>query len=198
LSTRAPMRIITKDEFFLHIDEFEKKVKEGAVFVYPTDTIYGIGCDATNNESVERIRELKDRSSAPFSIIAPSLEWIRENCRIPPDANEWLKKLPGPYTLILALKKLHCVAPSVTKDGKTLGVRMPKHWIRAMVRKLNIPLVTTSVNKTGKSFMRSIDDMDNDIKARVHFIIDEGPLEHNPSNIIDLTGTTVTVTDRSR
>lgn len=190
------MRIITKDEFFLHIDEFEELVKKGAVFVYPTDTIYGLGCDATNNESVERIREIKDRSTTPFSVIAPSIEWIMKNCVVPPEAQEWLKKLPGPYTLILALKNPRCVTPSVTKGGKTLGIRMPKHWIRALVRKLDIPLVTTSVNKTGKSFMRSIDDMDNDIKMRVNFIIDEGPLEHNPSNIIDLTGKTVKVIDR--
>ncbi len=192
------MRIITKDEFFLHIDEFEEKVEDGAVFVYPTDTIYGIGCDATNDRGVERIRELKDRSGAPFSVIAPSIDWIRENCEIGPEAKEWIEKLPGPYTLILPLKRPDCVAPSVTKDGRTLGVRMPKHWIRALVRKLDIPLVTTSVNKTGKSFMRSVDDMDNDIKMRVSFIIDEGPLEHRPSNIIDLAGATVTVMDRSK
>lgn len=191
------MRIITKDEFFLHIEEFEEKVRQGDVFVYPTDTIYGIGCDATNNEAVDNIRKIKDRSKAPFSVIAPSIDWIRENCEITSEAEEWLEKLPGAYTLILLLKNPDCVAKGVC-NGKTLGVRMPKHWIRALVRTLGVPIVTTSVNKTGQSFMRSIDDLDQDIKMRVGFIIDEGTLEHRPSNIVNLTEGSITIRDRSK
>lgn len=191
------MRIITKDEFFLHIEEFEEKVRQGDVFVYPTDTIYGIGCDATNNEAVDNIRKIKDRSKAPFSVIAPSIDWIRENCEITSEAEEWLEKLPGAYTLILPLKNPDCVAKGVC-NGKTLGVRMPKHWIRALVRTLGVPIVTTSVNKTGQSFMRSIDDLDQDIKMRVGFIIDEGTLEHRPSNIVNLTEGSITIRDRSK
>lgn len=191
------MRTITKDEFFLHIEEFEEKVRQGDVFVYPTDTIYGIGCDATNNDAVDIIRKLKNRSKAPFSIIAPSIDWIRENCEITPEAETWLEKLPGAYTLILSLKNPNSVAKGVC-DGKTLGVRMPKHWIRALVRTLGIPIVTTSVNKTGQSFMRSVGDIDSDIKMRVSFLIDEGTLEHRPSNIINLAEETVTIRDRTK
>ena len=63
--------------------DFVEDIKHGAVFIYPTDTIYGLGCDATNGVSVQRIKDLKYRDSdKPMSIIAPSVDWIKENCEV--------------------------------------------------------------------------------------------------------------------
>ena len=63
--------------------DFIEDIKNGAVFIYPTDTIYGLGCDATNLASVKLIRELKYRDKdKPMSVIAPSVEWIREHCEV--------------------------------------------------------------------------------------------------------------------
>ena len=95
------MEILTKTELQLRYDEIIEKINHGAVFIYPTDTIYGIGCSALNQGSIDKIRRLKERPDSPFSVWIPSLRWITENCNIKSEDKEWLKQLPGPFTLII-------------------------------------------------------------------------------------------------
>lgn len=187
-------KVVTKEEFLLNKSQHYELLRDGALFVYPTDTIYGIGCNALDNEAVEKIRELKGRPEAPFSVIVPSKEWIEEHLDVTPTAREWLAKLPGPYTLIMKMKK-QCVAPSVTAT-QTLGVRMPKHWIQEAVAELGVPIVTTSVNKAGEPFMMSVEAMDDSIRDAVECIIDDGEKNGRPSQIIFLDKETVEVRKR--
>lgn len=170
------MRVLTKENG----DEIIKQIQQGAVFIYPTDTIYGMGCDATNAAAVERIRQLKKRDTKPFSVIAPSKAWIEGHCELSEKARAWLDKLPGPYTLILPMKG-QPVAAEVTTN--TLGVRIPKHWMADIVARANVPLVTTSVNVAGEPPLTDPTNAD----FQVDFIIDEGPKEAAPSTVIDLT-----------
>lgn len=173
-------------EFLTREDQEKIKqfVRQGSVFVYPTDTIYGLGCDATKHSSVMRIRDIKKREEKPFSVIAPSKEWILENCLA---KMEDLARLPGPYTLILKLRK-KCVAQNVNLGLDTLGVRIPDHWFSTLVSKTGVPFVTTSANVSGQSFMTSLENLDTKIKESVDFIIYEGEKDGRPSEIIDLTG----------
>ncbi len=188
-------KVITKDEFILNKQEYLQAIRDGAVFVYPTDTIYGIGCNACKEGAVERIRELKNRSVAPFSIIPPSQDWIHKHLEILPTAQEWLAKLPGPYTLILPQKE-SILARSVTLANPDLGVRIPDHWIVGIVQEIGVPIITTSVNKAGDSFMTKIGDIDPDIKAGVDFIIDEGPKKARPSQIVFLNKESIDIKRR--
>ncbi len=164
--------------------EVVAKLKQGAVVVYPTDTIYGVGCDGTSDTSVSRVRALKRRPDLPFSVIAPGKDWIRENCHVPPAAEEWLDKLPGPYTLILRLSCKGCISPIVNNDSDTLGVRIPDHWFSGIVASLGRPFVTTSANLTGQAFMVREEDLDHSIKAGIDFMIYEGPKDNRPSTIV--------------
>jgi L-threonylcarbamoyladenylate synthase len=163
------------------------RVKDGAVFVYPTDTIYGIGCDATNSSAVQRVREIKKQNEQPLSVLAPGKEWIRANCRIPSSVEEWLAKIPGPYTLICTLKNQTAVAPEVTLGKSTLGVRLIAHQMQDIVAALGRPVVTTSANLHGKPFMTSLETLDPTVKKNADFILCEGPKEARPSTIVDLT-----------
>ena len=183
------MRILNADELKIEKDSIIESIIDGAVFIYPTDTIYGIGCNAQSSDSVKKIRELKARATNPFSVIAPSLEWIRENCIVTKEGEEWIKKLPGPYTLIFKLKSTNCVAKNVNAGLKTLGVRIPNHWVSKFVGEADIPLVTTSVNRSNEDYMTSLDDVDYIMMGSVDFILYEGPKKGKPSKIIDLTET---------
>src|SRR3989338_9230337 len=180
------MRILTKEEFLLEKIQLFEEILDGAVFVYPTDTIYGIGCNATDEKAVRKLREIKGRPTNPFSVIAPSAEWIIENCVLNEKQKEYLELLPGPYTLILKTKN-HPVAKSVNQGLSTLGVRIPDHWISDAVKDSKIPIVTTSANKSGDEYMTSLEDLDESIKNNVKFIVYEGEKEGKPSKIIDLT-----------
>ena len=176
------MKIINQKEVFKH----KESILKGAIFIYPTDTIYGIGCNALIKESVDKIRQIKERGNIPFSIIAPSKEWIYQNCTIDEQAKEWIEKLPGPYTLILKSKNKH-LSENVSPGLSTVGVRIPKHWISKFVNELGIPIITTSVIKHTKGNMTSLKDLDPDIKTSVELILYEGAIKGKPSTIIDLT-----------
>jgi L-threonylcarbamoyladenylate synthase len=180
------MEILTKAELSLRFDEISQKVTEGVLFIYPTDTIYGLGCKATDEVAVEKLRKLKERDKAPFSIWVPSLSWVKENCVMSKELEKWLRELPGPYTLIVKLKNKKAIAQNVAPNINTVGVRYPDHWFQKAVKKFGFPIITTSANKTGKPFMTGIENLDSEIEKTVEFIIYEGPKEGRPSKIVDV------------
>tara|TARA_Y100000310_G_C20574424_1_gene759752 strand:- start:535 stop:1101 length:567 start_codon:yes stop_codon:yes gene_type:complete len=180
------MEILTKSELRLRYDEIIKKIRAGALFIHPTDTIYGISCNALNEDSVQKIRDLKERPDNPFSVWVPSTVWIRENCCLNKEGKKWLKELPGPFTLILKPKDKTIVAKNVAPKKSTLGVRLPDHWFTKIVEDVDVPLVTTSVNKAGKRFMTDRENLDPEIERGVSFLIYEGEKKGRPSKVIDL------------
>ena len=180
------MDVLARQEIILRKEEIIKKIKDGAVFIHPTDTIYGLGCNALDEEAVKKIRKIKDRHNTPFSVWVPSQDWIKQNCPPSPTLNKWLKELPGAYTLIVKLKNKKSIAPNINPGNQTLGVRMPDHWLHEFIKEFDFPIVTTSANKTGKTFMTTLEDLDPEIKKNVDFIIYEGEKKAKPSKIINL------------
>ena len=83
--------------------------------------------------------------------------------------------------------KNQCVAENVAPGKDTLGIRIPDHWFSNFVAEINMPIVTTSANKSNEDFMTSLDDLDSEIKSKVDFIVYEGEKKGKPSRIIDLT-----------
>ena len=189
------MKVVKQEDFFINDVELCSRVQDGNLFIYPTDTIYGIGCDATNERAVLNIRNTKHQHERPLSVIAPSIEWITENCEITSEVKKWIGKLPGPYTLILKLKNKNSIAQSVTETN-SVGVRIPDHPISKFVSKLGFPVITTSANISGKNFMTSIEDIDPDVKTRVDFIIDAGNIKGKPSDIIFLDDLEIKIKER--
>ena len=178
------MDIITRDDLRVQLQSVLDSIKAGVIFIHPTDTIYGISCDATNEESVAKIRELKERPTTPFSIWVPSLDWIHDSCVITKEAEEWLEKLPGPYTLIMKLKNKKRVASNVALEMDSIGIRLPDHWFSGVVAAFGKPVITTSVNKSGEPFMTSREDLDQHIAHSVEFMVDEGVKKGRPSKIV--------------
>ncbi len=157
-------------------------IKRGAVFIYPTDTIYGLGCNAEITGSVFKIRAIKG-TQHPFSVIAPSISWIKENMVI--NHPEYLDKLPGPYTLIFK-KKRPILRQASLLD--TLGIRIPNHPFTKVIQEAGVPFVTTSANISGQEPIKQLSDIAEEIKNRVDVVIDAGVLDNPPSTIFDLTG----------
>ena len=120
-------------------------IRSGALFIYPTDTVYGIGCNAENRASVRKIRKAKG-TDHPFSVIAPSKKWITE--RLKSSSQEYLKKLPGPYTLVFRKRRPGFL--SAAGPGDSLGVRIPKHPFSRLVASAAVPFITTSANISGQ------------------------------------------------
>ena len=182
------MRILTKAQFLREKDVWLAKLRIGAVFMYPTDTIYGIGCDATNKQAVDIIRQAKQREEKPFSVIAPSKKWIEENCIVSEEAKECIKKLPGPYTILLPLSNKNSIAPNVTGTSENIGVRIPKHWWSEFVAEFGKPVVTTSVNIASQPHATSVWNVPIKLKEYIDFAIDDGEIKNQPSTLLDCTG----------
>lgn len=188
------MQIVSKEQ--VTEDMLIKAFEQHELFIYPTDTIYGIGCSASDEQAIEHLREAKKLlKNKPLSVIVPNKNWIYDNCEITSKIQEWIDKLPGPYTLILKLKTQNAVAKNITFDN-TIGVRIPDHWISVLVNKLGTPIVTTSANVSGDVFMTSLDDLSDEIKKHMTFIIYEGEKKAHASSIVNLVMPEVHIRER--
>jgi L-threonylcarbamoyladenylate synthase len=190
------MIVLNMDEMNVHRKAILKELKK-SVFVYPTDTIYGVGCNANEEKMVSKIRKLKG-SAHPFSVIVPNKEWIYNNCEVTEEAEEWIRKLPGPYTLIMRLKNPKAVAKNVYNNvNMTLGIRIPNHWFANIVNELRFPIVTTAANLNGNDFMTSLSDLDPLIRNNVDYVFYEGEKRGSPSTIVNLVGPEVSLKSRA-
>ena len=166
------MLIIPKSDFLKFKEKNIELIKYGAIFIYPTDTIYGIGCDARNPTAIKKIREIKQSTQA-FSAIIPSKDWIQNNLVCRKSFDKWFEKLPGPYTLIMKIRDARCVSRELLARQKTVGVRIPNNWFSGFVAEAGLPVVTTSVNVHGQKPITSVKDIPESIKNKVDFVIDD-------------------------
>ena len=178
-------KVFTKEEVMQRKEFFIEQIKNGKTFFYPTDTVYGLGCDAFNKDSVKKIFELKKRGKNAVSVIAPNKQWIRDNC----DLTElYLDMIPGKYTLLVQPKK-DLDLELVRQGSPLLGVRIPNNWFCDFLRENGFVFITTSANISGKKVCRSYEDLDKSIFDGVDFIIDDGKLESKASTVLNaLTG----------
>lgn len=164
------MKVIDRDYIESNKSEIIEAIRNGKIFIYPTDTIYGLGCRA---DYEEKIKKIKHRETKPFSIIAPSKEWILENCKATiENLNEYI---PGPYTLIVN-----------KKSGGTLGVRIPEHWFTPTIQEAGEPFITTSVNLSGEKHMEKLEEVPQEILDQVDYVVYEGEKKGESSTKINL------------
>ena len=167
------MKTILLDEFLQQLDFYINEVKTGKIFVYPTDTIYGIGGIYTP-ETVEKVFEIKPRDTKKmFSIIAPSFQRIEENYEVPSPKSQ----LPE------LLNKYHGVTYIFSYEKP--GVRIIKHPIQNFVKELWIPFITTSCNIAGEPVIINIKNIPEEIASKVDYIIDGWIGWGKPSVLID-------------
>ena len=128
------------------IDRVTNILKDGGIIIYPTDTVYAIGCDALNVRAVERICRIKNINpqKANLSIICYDLSNLSQYVKVSNSHFKLMKKnLPGPFTFILPTNSN---LPKIYKNRKTVGIRVPdNNIIREIVRVLGNPVLTTSV-----------------------------------------------------
>lgn len=168
----------------LNEKEFMEYIKEGKVIVYPTDTVYGIGCDAKNSTAVQKIRSIKGGTDKPFSIIAPSKSWVYENFEV--KNKSYIEKLPGPYTFILNALKEGIVSRHAV-NGRKMGIRIPDHKMTNLIQKTKTPFVTISAGIGSGETVNDIAKIPKEVLKHVDMVIDAGTLTNHQSVVIDLT-----------
>jgi tRNA threonylcarbamoyl adenosine modification protein (Sua5/YciO/YrdC/YwlC family) len=173
-------------------------LRNGGIVIYPTDTIYGIGCDLMNRKSIERLCQVMDikPQRLDLSFICNDLSHISEYVkRLDTPVFKILKKsLPGPYTFILESSSK--VPRILNVNKKTVGIRIPDHQIpRTIVAQLGNPLITSSIKDDDiiKEYTTDPEEIYEDFKYQVDLVIDGGPGNNIPSSVIDCTGGDIVV-----
>ncbi|VAX20155.1 Hypothetical YciO protein, TsaC/YrdC paralog [hydrothermal vent metagenome] len=172
------------------IKEVADSVLKGGVMIYPTDTIYGLGCDIFSKQATARISKIKKRSvNKPFSFVCENIGQISEFAFLSNWGYRLLKRtLPGPYTYILEAR--HANMPKkMLGNRNSVGVRIPDHPIcHQLIKLIGRPIVTTSVNLADDQPLTDLSMLSKSFTQQVDIAIDIGPILSDPSTVIDLTG----------
>lgn len=172
------------------IQQIAEVLQKGGVIIYPTDTVYGLGCDITNSKAIEkicRIRNIKPEK-ANFSFICYDLSHISDYTRqIDNETYRVIKKaLPGPFTFIFNANKN--VPKLLSSNKKTVGIRIPDNSIaRAIVKALGNPIISTSIHDDDEIIEYSTDPelIHEKYEEIVDMVIDGGYGGNEPSTIVD-------------
>lgn len=163
-------------------------LRKGGVILYPTDTVWGIGCDATNERAVQRIYELKrsENKKGMLVLMTSADQTVRYVDKAPEVAWQLMEVADKPLTLILP--GAVGVAPNLIPEEGTLGVRVPRHaFCEGLLRRLGRPLVSTSANLSGEPAPASFGDISQEIRDGVDYTVDlrcEGDATGRASSII--------------
>ena len=167
-------------------------LRNGGVIIYPTDTVYGMGCDITNQKAIERVCQIKGikPQKQNFSFICYDLSNIADYTRAigTPVFKMMKKALPGPFTFILNAN--NNVPRLLNNKKKTVGIRVPDHNIpRTLVKELGQPILTTSIRDDDDIIEYSTDPelIHEKYKDRVDLVIDGGYGNNIASTVIDCT-----------
>ena len=159
----------------------------GGILAYPTDSVYGVGCDATNVRAVERLYKLQNSDRhKPYALICRSLAEISEYARVTNGAFRVMKAhLPGPYVFILEASRL---VPKILLDRrKTIGVRMPANPVaRDLVAALGRPILSSSLKDEEGEFAVDPEEIDRLIGPRINVVIRAEEVERTPSSVVSL------------
>lgn len=174
----------------LFIDEAVEALRSGGIILYPTDTLYAIGCDATNARAIERVCRIKNINPAKqtLSIVCSDLSQASEYARIDNNAFRLMRaNLPGPFTFVLpATPRL----PKLFKGRKTVGIRVPSNEITlALADALGSPILSTSVpvNRDAPEESADAQSLASIFNGRIDLAIDGGSGILTPSAVIDIS-----------
>lgn len=152
-------------------------IKNGGIVVFPTETVYGIGANALNENAVKKLYDIRKRPlNKPISLLVNSIDMIEQVAKDITELEYALIKefLPGPLTIIL--KKKDIVPNIVTANSDTVGIRMPANECAIkLIEYAGVPIATPSANISGKPSGTDLKDIMKDFEGKVDYFIDGGP-----------------------
>ncbi|MBU0560697.1 MAG: threonylcarbamoyl-AMP synthase [Bacteroidetes bacterium] len=174
-----------------YINKAIETLKSGGVIIYPTDTLYGFGCDIFNKEALERIYEIKNEPGTKlYSFMCADLKDISKYAKVSDYAYKTMRKLlPGPYTFVLPAAKE--VPKKLWSKRKTVGIRVPDNNVAlTLVKELGHPIVSTSVTNRKGEVLFDPAEIQVIFNSQVDLMLATGALSGVPSSIIDLNSET--------
>jgi len=163
-------------------------LREGGLVIYPTDTVYGLGCDLFNKKAIERIYQLKGKKKQKrLSFICPDLKDIARYAHVSTPSYKIMRHLlPGPYTFILEASRL--VPKILLEKRKNVGIRVPENVIcHELLAEFGNPIISTSASLPDQHYLNDPDEIADIFEHTVDMFLDSGFGGVLPSSIIDLS-----------
>jgi L-threonylcarbamoyladenylate synthase len=163
-------------------------VKKGGLVIFPTETVYGLGCDPFNIDSVQRIIDIKGNRKKPLPILASSITAILKVAELSLNGKKLANNFwPGPLTIIFPKKST--LPDIVTFHKDNVGIRIPDNNVAIkLIQLIGGLLVGSSANKTNEKAPKEIDEISEELKEMVDIVLDGGPTSTGiPSTVVDLT-----------
>lgn len=184
------LKVHTENPQGRHITHAVEILRNDGIIIYPTDTVYGIGCSIYSKIAIEQIYQIKNQNpSKPFSFVCSDLSHISEYAVVSNPAYRVMKHLiPGPFTFILPASRLKQLPKSLMSKRKTVGIRVPNNKIAlAIVKELGHPILSASVTDDAGFVINNPEIIRQEFENRVDLIIDGGINISEPSTVLDFT-----------
>ena len=172
-----------------HVKTAAEVLRSGGLVIYPTDSVYGLGCGLFDKKAVARICQIKGNDKRKLlSFICPDLKEIAEYANVPNPAYKIMRHLlPGPYTFILTATRQ--VPRILLENRKTVGIRVPDNPIcQALLAEFGSPIISTSACLPDQEYLSDPDEIAETFAHTADLFLDAGPGGLEPSTIVDLTG----------
>jgi len=174
-----------------YIAQAVEVLDRGGIICYPTDTVYGVGCNLFDKNAIKRIYQWKGKSyTAPLSFICPNLKNIAKYAHVSNPAYKIMRKLlPGPYTFVLPASSL--LPKIMIRKRRTVGIRVPDNQVCLMLlEEFGNPIISTSATDTSGLVLNDPEDIEYTLNNSIDLFLDSGILGLEPSTIVDLTDET--------
>ena len=168
-----------------------EELNSGGLVIYPTDTVYGLGCSVEDVRAIERVHLIKrQKNDKPFSFVCSDLTHIAEYAQVGNPAFKIMRRLiPGPYTFILPAARMKHLPKILVSKRRTVGIRVPDCPVTlALIRALGHPILSTSVTGDDGVPISDPGEIAAEFRNQVDIILDGGPLGSESSTVLDLTG----------
>ena len=176
-----------------YLDQAVAVMMEGGVIIYPTDTVYGIGCSIFHSKAIERIYRIKKQDRAkPFSFMCSDLRHISEFAKVSNASFRLMKHcIPGPYTFVLPASRLKQLPRSLISKRKEVGIRVPDNRICSnLIALLGHPVLNASVQDINGELVNDPSVIYDEYGNQVDLMLDGGQSILELSTVLDLTGDT--------
>jgi len=161
-------------------------IRGGELVVYPTETVYGLGADALDEEAIERVFEAKRRErDKPVSLAVPDVEAALEYVRATDREQRFMREfLPGPVTVVC--EKREAVPDALTGGRSRVGVRVPDHEVALALLRETAPVTATSANVSGRPSATRVADVDDEIREAAAVVVDGGETGGTGSTVVNV------------
>lgn len=167
------------------MNELIDNIKNGNLVIVPTDTVYGISCDATNIEAVKKVFLAKQRSQKPLIVLVSSIEMLKKYTKNLNDLELELVNKYWPNTLTILFEKNELIADEVTCSSPYVGIRMPNNKLLLdVMNKLDKPLISTSANISGNEVITNTNLIEEELLKHINYVYDDGEKTNVSSTLV--------------